>query len=51
LGIRPPPCERTIRRVLQRKRLGRAAGPLLPRQEYSGPQARAANELYEKGTG
>ena len=50
LGIRPLPCERTIQRVLQcngvtapRVRLA----PLLPRQEYPGPQARASNDLHE----
>jgi transposase InsO family protein len=50
LGIRPLPCERTIERVLQRNGLtaprARLA-PLLPRQEYPGPQARASNELHE----
>jgi len=50
LGIRPLPCERTIERVLQRNgvtlpRVRRA--PLLPRQEYPGPQARASNQLHE----
>jgi transposase InsO family protein len=50
LGIRPLPCERTIERVLERNgltapRVRRA--PLLPRQEYPGPQARASNELHE----
>jgi transposase InsO family protein len=50
LGIRPLPCERTIERVLQRNGLtaprARLA-PLLPRQEYPGPQARASNQLHE----
>ena len=50
LGIRPLPCARTIERVLERNgltgpRVRRA--PLLPRQEYPGPQARASNELHE----
>jgi putative transposase len=50
LGIRPLPCERTIERVLERNgltapRVRRA--PLLPRQEYPGPQARASNDLHE----
>jgi putative transposase len=50
LGIRPLPCERTIERVLERNgltapRVRRA--PLLPRQDYPGPQARASNELHE----
>jgi putative transposase len=50
LGIQPLPSERTIERVLQRNgltapRVHRA--PLLPRQEYPGPQARASNELHE----
>jgi putative transposase len=50
LGIRPLPCERTIERVLQRNGLtaprARLA-PLLPRQKYPGPQARASNQLHE----
>jgi transposase InsO family protein len=50
LGVRPLPCERTIERVLERNGLtaprARLA-PLLPRQEYPGPQARASNELHE----
>jgi putative transposase len=50
LGIRPLPCERTIERVLQRN--GSTAprvrlAPLLPRQQYPGPQARASNQLHE----
>jgi putative transposase len=50
LGIRPPPCERTIERVLQRHGLTAPRvrpAPLLPRQEYPGPQARASNQLHE----
>jgi hypothetical protein len=50
LGIRPLPCERTIQRVLQRNGLTAPRvrlAPLLPRQEYPGPQARASNELHE----
>jgi Homeodomain-like domain-containing protein/integrase-like protein len=50
LGHRPLPCERTIERVLQRHGLTAPRvrlAPLLPRQEYPGPQARASNELHE----
>jgi len=50
LGIRPLPCERTIDRVLQRNGLTAPRvrlAPLLPRQDYPGPQARASNELHE----
>jgi putative transposase len=50
LGIRPLPCERTIQRVLQRNGLTTPRvrlAPLLPRQEYPGPQARASNQLHE----
>src|SRR3954468_5024008 len=50
LGIRPLPSERTIERVLQRNGLTAPRvrlAPLLPRQEYPGPQARASNELHE----
>ncbi len=50
LGIRPLPCERTIERVLQRNGLTAPRvrlAPLLPRQEYPGPQARASNQLHE----
>jgi transposase InsO family protein len=50
LGIRPLPCERTIERVLERNGLTAPRvrlAPLLPRQDYPGPQARAANELHE----
>jgi putative transposase len=50
LGIRPLPCERTIGRILERNGLTAPRlrlTPLLPRQEYPGPQARASNELHE----
>jgi transposase InsO family protein len=50
LGIRPLPCERTIGRVLERNGLTAPRirlAPLLPRQDYPGPQARASNELHE----
>jgi putative transposase len=50
LGIRPLPCARTVERVLQRNGLTAPRirlAPLLPRQEYPGPQARASNELHE----
>lgn len=50
LGIRPLPCERTIERVLERNGLTAPRvrlSPLLPRQDYPGPQARASNELHE----
>jgi putative transposase len=50
LGIRPLPCERTIDRVLQRNGLTLPKvrlAPLLPRQEYPGPQARASNQLHQ----
>jgi transposase InsO family protein len=50
LGIRPLPCERTIERVLERNGLTAPRvrlAPLLPRQEYPGPQARASNDLHE----
>jgi transposase InsO family protein len=50
LGIRPLPCERTIERVLQRNGLTAPRirlAPLLPRQDYPGPQARASNELHQ----
>jgi transposase InsO family protein len=50
LGIRPIPNPRTIERVLQRNGLTAPRfrlAPLLPRQEYPGPQARASNELHE----
>ena len=50
LEIRPLPCERTSERVLEGNgltapRVRRA--PLRPRQEWPGPQARAANQLHE----
>ncbi len=50
LGIHPLPSERTIERVLERNGLTAPRmrlAPLLPRQEYPGPQARASNDLHE----
>src|SRR5947207_6698839 len=50
LDIHPLPNPRTIERVLQRNGLTAPRvrlAPLLPRQEYPGPQARASNELHE----
>src|SRR5438067_923033 len=50
LGVRPLPCERTIERVLQRHGLTAPRvrlAPLLPRQDYPGPQARASNALHD----
>jgi putative transposase len=50
LGIRPLPCERTIERVLHRHGVTAPRvrlAPLLPRQEYPGPQARASNQLHQ----
>jgi transposase InsO family protein len=50
LGLRPLPCARTVERVLERNGLTAPRvrlAPLLPRQEYPGPQARASNELHE----
>jgi putative transposase len=50
LGVRPLPGARTIERVLQRHGLTAPRirlAPLLPRQEWPGPQARATNELHE----
>src|SRR5438874_1143196 len=50
LGVRPLPGERTIERVLERNGLTAPRvrlAPLLPRQEYPGPQARASNELHQ----
>jgi putative transposase len=50
LGIRPLPGARTIDRVLQRHGLTAPRvrlAPLLPRQEYPGPQARASNQLHQ----
>ena len=50
LDSRPLPNPRTIERVLQRNGLTAPRvrlAPLLPRQEWPGPQARASNELHE----
>src|SRR5262249_45240062 len=50
LSIRPLPNPRTIERVLQRNGLTAPRvrlAPLLPRQEYPGPQARASDRLHE----
>src|SRR5262249_23937926 len=50
LGARPLPCERPVERVLERNNLTAPRvrlAPLLPRQEYPGPQARASNDLHE----
>jgi putative transposase len=50
LDIRPLPNARTVERVLQRNGLTAPRvrlAPLLPRQEWPGPQARASNELHE----
>jgi putative transposase len=50
LDIRPLPNPRTVERVLQRNGLTAPRvrlAPLLARQEYPGPQARASNELHE----
>ena len=50
LGVRPLPCERTVERVLERNGLTTPRlrlAPLLPRQPWPGPQARASNELHE----
>ena len=50
LGVCPLPGGRTIDRVLQRNGLTAPRvrlAPLLPRQEYPGPQARASNELHQ----
>jgi putative transposase len=50
LNVCPLPCERTIERVLERNGLTAPRvrlAPLLPRQEWPGPQARASNELHE----
>jgi putative transposase len=50
LGVRPLPGGRTIERVLERNGLTAPRvrlAPLLPRQEYPGPQARASNELHQ----
>ena len=50
LDVRPLPTPRTIERVLERNGLTASRvrlAPLLPRQEWPGPQARASNELHE----
>src|SRR5436190_3939596 len=50
LDIHPLPNPRTIERVLERNGLTAPRvrlAPLLPRQEWPGPQARASNELHE----
>jgi putative transposase len=50
LSVRPLPGRRTIERVLQRNGLTAPRvriAPLLPRQQYPGPQARASNQLHE----
>jgi putative transposase len=50
LGVGPLPCERTIERVLERNGLTAPRvrfAPLLPRQDYPGPQARASNNLHQ----
>jgi putative transposase len=50
LGFRPLPSPRTTERVLQRNGLTAPRvrlAPLLPRQPYPGPQARASNDLHE----
>ncbi len=50
LGTHPLPKPRTIERVLERNGLTAPRvrlAPLLPRQEWPGPQARASNELHE----
>jgi transposase InsO family protein len=50
LGVRPLPNPRTVERVLERNGLTAPRvrlAPLLPRQEWPGPQARASNELHE----
>jgi hypothetical protein len=50
LGIDPLPAERTIERVLEGNGLTAPRirlAPLLPRQEYPGPQARASDDLHE----
>jgi putative transposase len=50
LGIRPLPAARTIERVWQRHGLTSPRlrlAPLLPRQDYPGPLARASNQLHE----
>ena len=50
LGVHPLPSPRTIERALERNGLTLPRvrlAPLLPRQEYPGPQARASNQLHE----
>src|SRR6516162_9633412 len=50
LSVRPLPGRRTIERVLQRNGLTAPRvrlAPLVPRQKYPGPQARASNQLHE----
>src|SRR5262245_18534537 len=50
LNVRPLPGVRTVERVLQRNGLTAPRvrlAPLLPRQEYPGPQARASTQLHE----
>jgi hypothetical protein len=50
LGIRPLPNPRTVERVLQRNGLTAPRvrlAPLLPRQEWPGPQVRTSNDLHE----
>jgi putative transposase len=50
LSSRPLPSRRTVERVLQRNGLTTPRvrlAPLLPRQQYPGPQARASNQLHE----
>jgi transposase InsO family protein len=50
LNVRPLPSARTVERVLQRNGLTLPRvrlAPLLPRQAYPGPQARASNQLHE----
>jgi transposase InsO family protein len=50
LGFRPLPAARTIERALQRHGLTAPRirlAPLLPRQDYPGPQARASDQLHE----
>jgi transposase InsO family protein len=50
LNVRPLPGRRTIERVLQRHGLTAPRvrlAPLLPRQEYPGPQAKVSNQLHE----
>src|SRR5262249_18736213 len=49
-SVRPVPSRRTLERLLQRNGLTAPRvrlAPLLPRQQYPGPQARASNQLHE----